>query len=167
MGADPDLLIERPLFQLVHAIQATSPDTAGPASEIIEMGQTFHLRRDLPFFVSKNVEECLVKAFKPIGISDWNKLFWIAHNGGPAVLDQTEAELGLNKDKLEVTRHVLSEYGNMASVGVIIMMDEMRKKALKEGKATTGLGLDWGVMFGFGPGMTIETLVLRSVPLEA
>ncbi|KMT16765.1 hypothetical protein BVRB_2g042500 [Beta vulgaris subsp. vulgaris] len=167
VGADPDLSIEKPLFQLVHAIQATIPDTAGPASEIIEMGQTFHLRRDLPFFVSKNVEECLVKAFKPIGISDWNKLFWIAHNGGPAVLDQTEAELGLNKDKLEVTRHVLSEYGNMASVGVIIMMDEMRKKALKEGKATTGLGLDWGVMFGFGPGMTIETLVLRSVPLEA
>ncbi|KAL2903006.1 Chalcone synthase 2 [Bienertia sinuspersici] len=166
VGSDPVTEAdETPLFQMIHAVQATVPDTTGPASEIIEMGQTFHLRKDLPFFVSKNVEGCLVKAFKSIGISDWNSIFWIAHNGGPAVLDQTEAELCLNKDKLEVTREVLSEYGNMASVGVIIMMDEIRKKSLKQGKSTTGLGFDWGVMFGFGPGMTIETLVLRSLPL--
>ncbi|KAL2899628.1 Polyketide synthase 1 [Bienertia sinuspersici] len=148
VGADPVADVELPLFQLIHAVQTTVPDSTGPASEIVEMGQTFHLRKDLPFFVSKNVEQCLVKAFKPIGITDWNSIFWIAHNGGRAILDQTEAELSLAKDKLEVTRDVLSE-----------------NKSLKQGKSTTGLGFDWGVMFGFGPGMTIETLVLRSLAL--
>ncbi|KAL2899627.1 Polyketide synthase 1 [Bienertia sinuspersici] len=165
VGADPVADVELPLFQLIHAVQTTVPDSTGPASEIVEMGQTFHLRKDLPFFVSKNVEQCLVKAFKPIGITDWNSIFWIAHNGGRAILDQTEAELSLAKDKLEVTRDVLSEYGNTGSVGIIIMMDEIRNKSLKQGKSTTGLGFDWGVMFGFGPGMTIETLVLRSLAL--
>ncbi|MCD7460404.1 hypothetical protein HAX54_043499 [Datura stramonium] len=33
----------------------------------------------------------------------------------------------------------------------------------KEGLGTTGEGLEWGVLFGFGPGLTVETVVLHSV----
>ncbi|RVW58313.1 Stilbene synthase 4 [Vitis vinifera] len=131
IGSDPDISIERPLFQLVSAAQTFIPNSA---------------------------EKCLTKAFDPIGISDWNSLFWIAHPGGPAILDAVEAKLSLDKQKLKATRHILSEYGNMSSACVLFILDEMRKKSLKEGKTTTGEGLDWGVLFGFGPGLTIETL---------
>nr|QTZ96577.1 chalcone synthase 2 [Bougainvillea spectabilis] len=166
VGADPDLSIERPLFQLISGTQMTIPNTDGAAySEIINMGQTFHLRKDLPCLISDYVEESLVNIFTPLGINDWNSLFWIAHNGGPAVLNNVETELRLDKDKLAVARHVLSEYGNMSSIGVLFMMDEMRKRSLEQGKPTTGLGLEWGIMFGFGPGLTIEALALRSLPL--
>ncbi|WKA06894.1 hypothetical protein VitviT2T_024772 [Vitis vinifera] len=41
-------------------------------------------------------------------------------------------------------------------------MDEMRKKSSKEEKATIGKGLEWGVYLGFGLGLTVETVVLRS-----
>lgn len=166
VGAEPDHSIERPCFQLISGTQRTIPNTNGAAySEIINMGQTFHLRKDLPCLISDYIEESLVNIFKSIGINDWNSIFWIAHNGGPAVLNSIESELKLDKDKLKVTRHVLSEYGNMSSVGVLFMMDEMRKKSLQDGSSTTGLGCEWGVMFGFGPGLTIEALALRSVPL--
>jgi len=57
---------------------------------------------------------------------------------------------------------VLSEYGNMWGPSVFFVLDEMRRRSAKEGKATTGEGLDLGVLFGFGPGVTIETIVLRS-----
>lgn len=165
VGADPDTSIEKPLFELMHGHQTTVYDTRGSGSKVIEMGQTVILPKDLPMFVSKSVEGCLVKALEPTGITDRNSLFWIPHNGGPKVLDMIEAELGLDKDKFEVTRHVLSEYGHMGGVGVIFMLDEMRRRSMEEGKTTTGLGFEWGVMFGFGPGLTIETLILRSVPL--
>lgn len=56
----------------------------------------------------KNIEKSLVEAFKPLGISDWNSIFWIAQSSGPATLDQVEAKLGLKADKLGATRHVLS-----------------------------------------------------------
>ncbi|KAL2897899.1 Chalcone synthase 2 [Bienertia sinuspersici] len=138
VGAEPDYSIERPYFPP---------------------------RKDLPCLISDYVEESLVKLFGPIGIDDWNSIFWIAHNGGPAVLNNIEDELKLDKEKLKVARHVLSEYGNMSSVGVLFMMDEMRKRSLEQGKTTTGLGNEWGVMFGFGPGLTIEALTLRSVPI--
>lgn len=54
------------------------------------------------------------------------------------------------------SRHVLSEYGNLAGASVLFVSDEMSK--------TTGEGFDWGVLLGFGPGLTFETLFLRSLP---
>lgn len=107
----------------------------------------------------------MTEAFSPLGIEDWNSIFWIAHPGGPAILDQVEEKVGLKKEKMRATREVLKEYGNMSSACVLFIMDEMRRKSAEEGMATTGEGLEWGVMFGFGPGLTVETVVLRSVPI--
>lgn len=164
VGADPDLSIERPLFQLVSATQTILPDSDGAIDgHLREVGLTFHLLKDVPGLISKNIEKSLVEAFGPLGISDWNSIFWAAHPGGPAILDQVEAKLGLKPEKMRATRHILSEYGNMSSACVLFILDELRKKSLEEGCATTGEGLDWGVLFGFGPGLTVETVVLHSI----
>ncbi|KAK8671708.1 hypothetical protein V6N13_038295 [Hibiscus sabdariffa] len=50
----------------------------------------------------------------------------------------------------------------MRGPSVIFVLDEMRKSSVAEGKSTIGEGLEWGVLFGFGPCLTVETLVLRS-----
>ncbi|XP_007032052.2 PREDICTED: chalcone synthase [Theobroma cacao] len=168
VGADPDTKIERPLFELVSAAQTILPDSDGAIDgHLREVGLTFHLLKDVPGLISKNVEKSLVEAFSPIGINDWNSIFWIAHPGGPAILDQVEAKLGLKEEKLKATRHVLSEFGNMSSACVLFILDEMRKQSLEQGKPTTGEGLEWGVLFGFGPGLTVETVVLHSISTEA
>ncbi|KAG6522285.1 chalcone synthase 2-like [Zingiber officinale] len=168
VGADPDPATERPLFELVSASQTILPDSEGAIDgHLREVGLTFHLLKDVPGLISKNIEKSLAEAFKPLGISDWNSLFWIAHPGGPAILDQVEAKLALDKNKMKATRDVLSEYGNMSSACVLFILDEMRRRSAEEGKATTGEGLEWGVLFGFGPGLTVETVVLHSVPIAA
>ena len=166
VGSDPDVSIERPFFQLVSAAQTFIPNSAGAiAGNLREVGLTFHLWPNVPTLISENIEKCLTQAFDPLGISDWNSLFWIAHPGGPAILDAFEAKLNLAKKKLEATRHVLSEYGNMSSACVLFILDEMRRKSLKGENGTTGEGLDWRVLFGFGPGLTIETVVLHTIPM--
>nr|Q9LKP7.1 RecName: Full=Chalcone synthase; AltName: Full=Naringenin-chalcone synthase [Dianthus monspessulanus]AAF81743.1 chalcone synthase [Dianthus monspessulanus] len=167
VGSDPDLSIERPLFQMAWAGQTLLPDSEGAIDgHLREVGLTFHLLKDVPGIISKNITNALEEAFSPIGVSDWNNLFWIAHPGGPAILDQVEAKLGLKEEKLAATRNVLSDFGNMSSACVLFILDEMRKKSLRDGATTTGEGLDWGVLFGFGPGLTVETVVLHSVPLN-
>ncbi|RVW29437.1 Chalcone synthase [Vitis vinifera] len=109
VGSDPDTSIERPLFQLVSAAQTFIPNTQGAiAGNLREVGLTFHLWPNVPTLISENIEKCLTQAFGPLGISDWNSLFWIAHPGGPAILDAVEAKLDLEKKKLEATRHILS-----------------------------------------------------------
>jgi predicted naringenin-chalcone synthase len=81
-------------------------------------------------------------------------------------LKRIEEKVGLNSEKLNATKHVLSEYGNMSSACVIFILDEMRRRSMEEGKLTTGDGLKWGVLFGFGPGLTMETIALHSANID-
>ncbi|PRQ26660.1 putative 3,5-dihydroxybiphenyl synthase [Rosa chinensis] len=124
-----------------------------------------YLSSEVPKLVGGKIEECLSKGFEGIGVNgDWNSLFFSVHPGGPAILDKVEEELGLKEGKLKATRHVLSEFGNMGAPSVLFILDEIRKKSMEEAKATTGEGLEWGVLIGIGPGLTVETVVLRSAP---
>ncbi|GAB2285109.1 Chitin synthase, class 2 [Dionaea muscipula] len=167
VGADPDPVFECPLYRLVWTSQTLLPDSEGAIDgHLREVGLTFHLLKDVPGLISNNIEKALNDAFSPLGIEDWNSIFWVAHPGGPAILDQVEAKIGLKEEKLRASRHVLREYGNMSSACVLFILDEMRKSSIDQGKPTTGEGLDWGVLFGFGPGLTMETVVLQSVPLD-
>jgi chalcone synthase len=166
VGADPMLKVEKPLFELVSTAQTILPDSDGAIEgHLREVGLTFHLQEDVPRLISKNIEKSLVEAFQPLGFSDWNSLFWIAHPGGPAILNQVESKLGLKSEKLRATRHVLSEFGNMSSASVLFILDDMRRKSVENGLKTTGEGLEWGVLFGFGPGLTVETVVLHSLSI--
>uniref|UniRef100_N1QV07 Chalcone synthase n=1 Tax=Aegilops tauschii TaxID=37682 RepID=N1QV07_AEGTA len=168
VGAAPDAPMERPLCSSLSASQTIVPGTDGfIEGQLRELGLTFQLHKDVPLAISKNIESALVAAFAPLGINDWNSIFWVAHPGGPAILDMVEAEANLDKKRMHATRHVLSEYGNMSSACVLFILDGMRKRSAEEGQTTTGEGLDWGVLFGFGPGLTIETVVLHSVPITA
>ncbi|KAJ0868990.1 putative chalcone synthase [Helianthus annuus] len=166
VGSDLDLSTEHPLFEIVAANQTIIPDTEMAMNlHLREEGLTFHLHKDVPKMISENIESVLKRAVSPLGLSDWNSLFWIVHPGGRAILDNVELKLKLDKVKLRASRHVLSEYGNLTSACVLFIINEMRNKSVKDGKCTTGEGLDWGVLFGFGPGLTIETVVLRSQPV--
>ncbi|KAB2083208.1 hypothetical protein ES319_A05G250000v1 [Gossypium barbadense] len=164
VGANPIVSInECPLFQIVSAIQTTILESDDLLiGKIREMGMEYYLSRNLPKYVSNNIKQCMVEAFTPFRINKWEILFYVVHPGGVAILNGVEEKLGLNKEKLRACRHVLSEYGNMRGPSVIFVLDEMRKMSVLEGKATMGEGFEWGVLFGFGPGLTVETLVLRS-----
>ena len=121
VGSDPDTSVgEKPIFEMVSAAQTILPDSQGAIEgHLKEVALTFHLLKTVPGLISKNIEKCLEEAFKPLGISDWNSLFWIAHPGGPSILDHVEIKLGLKAEKMKATRHVLSEYGNMSSACII------------------------------------------------
>ncbi|BFG29990.1 hypothetical protein CerSpe_162640 [Prunus speciosa] len=159
---------ERQVFEIMSTRETIVPDSEhGVVAHLREMGFEYYLSPDVPKLVSANIEDLLVKGFNKIdGINnDWNSLFYSIHPGGPAIIDKVEEKLGLNEGKLRATRHVLSEYGNMGAPSVLFILDEIRKKSMEEGKATTGDGSEYGVLIGIGPGLTVETVVLRSVPI--
>ncbi|KAJ8539708.1 hypothetical protein K7X08_013960 [Anisodus acutangulus] len=166
IGSDPILEMERPLFELVFAIQTLLPDSGHVIyAHLSESGLISHIHKDTPILISKNIKRILVELFQPLGISDWNSIFWVSHPGGRAILDQIELKLGLKPEKFKATRHVLSDYGNMGSASVLFVLDEMRKASIREGLGTTGDGLEWGVLCSFGPGLTMEAIILRSVSI--
>ncbi|KAJ0043984.1 hypothetical protein Pint_17983 [Pistacia integerrima] len=133
------------------------------AKDLAENTKGARVLVEVPDLIANHIENRLVEVFHPLGISDWNSIFWATHPGGRAILDQVEAKLGLKPEKLRASRHVLAEYGNMSCVTVLFILDETRKRSIADGLKTTGEGFEWGVLFGFGPGLTIETVVLHSV----
>ncbi|MBA0775543.1 hypothetical protein Gotri_010681 [Gossypium trilobum] len=165
VGSNPIASInERPLFQIVSASQTFIPESDDMLiGKVREMGIEYYMSRDLPKYIANNIVQCMAEAFTPFGITEWENLFYVVHPGGAAILKGVEEKLGLNKEKLKASWHVLSEYGNMRSPTVVFVLNEMRKMSMLEGKATTGAGLEWGVLFGFGQGLTVETVVLRSI----
>lgn len=170
IGADPNPSFECPLFEIVLASQTTVPDTEDIIRGQIpgEMGGVvYRIDKSLPNIVFNNVEQCLIHELGSIGLInneiDWNKFFYAIHPGGPVILSKVEEKLRLSKEKLRVSWDVFRQYGNMWSPTVIFILDEMRKKSKIEGKSTTGEGLEWGILLGFGPGVTMETVVLHSV----
>ncbi|KAJ4750182.1 Stilbene synthase [Rhynchospora pubera] len=165
VGADPDLNIERPIFELVSTRQTMILNTMEDKIQLREVGNLITIAPSFAKHISENIGDCVEEALKPLDITDLNSLFWIVHPGGPKTLKVIEEKLELSKEKLVTTKKVLANVGNLSSPTILFIMDEMRKKSIEECKPTTGDGHEYGMLIGYGPGISIETIVLRSVPV--
>ena len=79
---------------------------------------------------------------------------WCFHPGGSRILDEVQRALGLDDDAMVPSRRVLRGYGNMSSPSVLFVLAEsMGRKRPPSGS--------YGVLAAFGPGLGIETCLLR------
>ncbi|KAF0889148.1 hypothetical protein E2562_022419 [Oryza meyeriana var. granulata] len=160
VGADAMHPVELPMFEMVSVSQTLIPGT----EHVITMQLTEHGldgnidTKELVPLAADNIKQCLSDALEPLGLKDvdWNNLFWVVHPGG-SILDHIERALRLKQGKLAASRRVLRESGNMLGSTLMFVLDEEHRRMEEEGD-----GADWGVMIGFGPGFTIETMVLHS-----
>ncbi|HZV50612.1 MAG TPA: 3-oxoacyl-[acyl-carrier-protein] synthase III C-terminal domain-containing protein [Candidatus Dormibacteraeota bacterium] len=75
--------------------------------------------------------------------------FYAVHAGGPRVLDAVAEALGLEPERLALSRRVFREVGNLSSASILFVLAALPR--------TAGEGL----AIAFGPGVTIELLHLR------
>ena len=80
--------------------------------------------------------------------------FWGIHPGGRRILDRIQEQLALSEEQMAPSRTVLRECGNMSSPTILFVLDEIER----HGRPEPG---DWAVLMGFGPGLTMEELLLR------
>ncbi|CAD6253196.1 unnamed protein product [Miscanthus lutarioriparius] len=171
---------ERAMFELVSTSQEIVPGTGDAiVSKLRDEGIVFTLQPDVPLHVSgavgRSVERALQEMIEiggshlpmtttmplPPDLND--EVFWVVHAGGRQILDRVETALGLTGEKLAASRHVMRQYGNTRSSCVILVMEEMRRRSKEQGLPTPGEGLEWGLLIGFGPGITVETILLRAL----
>ncbi|OAE21227.1 hypothetical protein AXG93_3833s1050 [Marchantia polymorpha subsp. ruderalis] len=83
----------------------------------------------------------------------------------PSMCTYLEPSLDVRQDIAirEATRDVLYNYGNMSGASVLFVLDHMRRRSAEKKSTTTGEGCDWGLVVGFGPGLTIEVSVLKAI----
>ncbi|KAL9234359.1 hypothetical protein vseg_009239 [Gypsophila vaccaria] len=160
IGSDPDLSRENPFMELNYAVQQFLPGTHNVIDGCLtEEGINFKLGRDLPQKIEDNIEEFCKNLMKKSGLVEFNDLFWAVHPGGPAIMNKLENTLKLSKDKLECSRRALMDFGNVSSNTIFYVMEYMRENL----KSAENGGEEWGLGLAFGPGITFEGILMRSL----
>ena len=114
-------------------------------------GLRLELSQDLPETLAGSLPAFVSQFLKEHGTSMDAIDHWLAHPGGPQILEAVEKSLALPADALKLSWSVYKDYGNMSSPTIFFIM-----KRLFETKASGQV-----VAMAFGPGLTIELVLLQ------
>ncbi|KAL3687124.1 hypothetical protein R1sor_013433 [Riccia sorocarpa] len=156
VGTNPNPLTERSLFEIRWAGVSMAPDTAHVVQGKLKLdGLYFYLDKSLPMLLGENIapfcKKIMEHAPEQLHLS-YNEMFWAVHPGGPAIVNTVEEQLNLDPEKMSASRYVLENYGNISASSVLYVLDEIRRRPAKE---------EWGAALAFGPGVTLEGVLLR------
>jgi alkylresorcinol/alkylpyrone synthase len=112
------------------------------------------LDRELAPFVRREVTQAVHAFLDPRGLRREDVSRWILHPGGQRIIEVMAEQLGLSPADLAPTEAVLARHGNMSSVTVLFVLDEI----LREGGVQPG---ERGVLGAFGPGFCAEFALLE------
>ena len=122
--------------------------------DVVDTGFKVVLSAKVPQLVREHVRGDVDGFLSAHGLSRSDVKHWVAHTGGPKVLDAFESSLELPTDALARSWASLKEVGNLSSASVLFVLSDM----LESGEAREG---DWGLMHAMGPGFCAELVLLR------
>lgn len=112
------------------------------------------LSADVPDVVGAHVGDDVDAFLRGHGLGRADIAAWIAHPGGPKVLEALETALDLDGDALARTWRSLAEVGNLSSASVLMVLGQ----ALDESRPAGG---EFALMLAMGPGFCSELVLLR------
>lgn len=89
------------------------------------------------------------------GLAVGDVAHWAIHPGGPRILDVCADELELDETAMAASRATLREHGNCSSATIVLVLERL----LRDLPPASG---DPVVAIAFGPGLTLETALLRA-----
>jgi predicted naringenin-chalcone synthase len=122
------------------------------AWHVSSSGFLMSLKSEVPKLIEDNMLAFVKNALLKVNLSPKEVVNWAIHPGGKSILEATTKALSLKTEDLENSYAILKEYGNMSSCTLIFIL-----KNLKLQKDETSFAA------GFGPGITMESMVLKTV----
>jgi alkylresorcinol/alkylpyrone synthase len=122
--------------------------------ELRNPGLQIVLDRELAPFVRREVASAVDAFLASRGLRRQDIERWVLHPGGRRVIEVMAERLGLGPAELAPTEAVLAEHGNMSSVTVLFVLDEV----LRRHRPATGAR---GLLGAFGPGFAAELMLLE------
>ncbi|SMB94143.1 type III polyketide synthase [Deinococcus hopiensis] len=148
----PDVPGPPPLLTL-HGGYSTLIEDSGDIMgwDVVDDGLKVRFSRDIPTLVRSMMAENVAEAFSTHGWQREDVGTFVVHPGGVKVLTAYEEALGLCPCALNPSREVLRNHGNMSSVTVLFVLEEVLRKGPK-GK---------GLLSAMGPGFSAEHVLLE------
>ena len=140
-------------YQLIRNGSHLLEGTTGAMSwRIGDHGFEMTLSQKVPTLIEKHLGPWMTGFLAKEGLTIQDVRGWAIHPGGPRILDSCLAALSLSSEDVAPAREILSQYGNMSSATVLFLLNRIAEEP-KRGPV---------VALGFGPGLTIEAMLLNS-----
>lgn len=124
--------------------------------QVTSAGLRIVLGVEVPELVRREVGADVDGFLASLGLARSDIEWWVAHPGGPKVLEAIDDALGLGYEALAVTRQSLAEIGNLSSASVLhVLADTLRDRPPRSGSL--------GMLLAMGPGFCLEMVLLRAV----
>jgi predicted naringenin-chalcone synthase len=152
-GAAAVVLRDQP--SAMRVVQAQCVAIPGFAEQMVWWAGDFGLRLtlspELPATLAAGLPAAVAGFLDRAGVAAGEVDHWLAHPGGPQILDAVEESLGLAEGSLALSRMVLRRYGNMSSPTILFIL-----------RAAIESGVRGRIMLlAFGPGLTIEMVLVE------
>jgi alkylresorcinol/alkylpyrone synthase len=122
--------------------------------DVVDSGFKVVLSAKVPQLAREHLREDLESFLAEHGLSVPDVRHWVAHTGGPKVLQAFQDALELPRQALARSWASLEEVGNLSSASVLFVLGEtLEAREAREG--------DWGVLMAMGPGFCSELVLLR------
>lgn len=122
--------------------------------DISENGFKIVLSAEVPSIAKEKIPQCVDELLATHHIHRSDVKAWVAHPGGPKVMQGLIEGLRLKPDALRLSHESLSEQGNLSSASVLLIL----QKTLMEEKMRPG---DIGVLLAMGPAFCAEVVLLQ------
>ena len=120
-------------------------------------GITCELAENLPKYIYTGVDPVIEDVLHRNGLQKSDIDLWAIHPGGPKIISESARSLGIDPAQAALSWDVLAQYGNMLSVSLIFVIEQM------VARADTTKPISTGVAFSFAPGVTLEGLIFDIV----
>jgi predicted naringenin-chalcone synthase len=172
----PELTVEQVIVHalfgdaVVTILLSADPDAPGPSilgthtetHYATSHAMTWHVQDDafrmtlspyVPVYLAESVKSFVRHLLEPHGLEISDVQHWAIHPGGPKIIEFVGERLKLDDRQLAPSLEVLDSYGNCSSTTVLLVLDRILAKHPPSG--------DHAVLMAFGPGLTMESVLVR------
>lgn len=151
VGAQPTAS-EKPLWDIVRCASFAIEDSVQAMTwDITNHGFVMRLSHEIPAHIRSKINKFVQNL---IGTDcTFQQSDWAIHPGGKAILQAIEQACGLERSQTESSWQVMATVGNMSSATIQFVLDHL----------STRQQHPWTVAIGFGPGLSVEGILLKNV----
>lgn len=124
--------------------------------KIGNFGFEMSLSPELPKIILESAVPALKNILKASNVSIDQIKHWALHPGGRAILDALQKGLTLTDEQMQPSKSILKNFGNMSSASILFVLKKIiDSKIVKQDEYCCAVA--------FGPGLTMETALLKGV----
>jgi alpha-pyrone synthase len=109
----------------------------------------------VPATIKSGIAHFSEKLFEKYKITLADIDLFAIHPGGKKILEACEKSLGISKEENKYAYEILKNYGNMSSATILFVLEALLRDINTNDRNKKIMGL------GFGPGLTLESMLLR------